>query len=109
MNNDFPVLTKHELKILKMIHKNKYVNKDEIDYQTLQTLFKYRFIDNNYDHKSINEFGEPTFDYVSTTSEYLRYKKFLRNNFIERKFPIIISTLALIVSFVALYFSYLQL
>ena len=103
MNNDFPILTEHEIKTLKMIHKKKCVNKDDIDFDTLHSLLGYNFIDYNYAHKTINKLGEPSFEYVSTTSEYLRYKKFLRNNFIERKFPIVISIVALIVSIIALF------
>jgi hypothetical protein len=103
------ILTRKERKALKYIAKHSHVNVSNFDTDIIYELASYKLIAFDYSDKK-NSLGERIrYDTVSITENYLRYKKFLRNSFIERKLPIIISIIALIISFVALYFSYLQL
>ena len=93
------ILTRREFKTLKYIAKHKRVKEEEIDSKISDTLFKYHLITYNHTrHK--NELGERVLDgTISVTDEYVRYKKFKRNNFIDSKIPIIISVIALLKSF----------
>lgn len=102
------ILTKDEIKALKQISKHKKLSIDVLDQEVLNSLFAYGLIALNYTGKK-NSIGEYiSDDTVSVTNEYRRYKKTVRNNFIERKLPIIISIIALIFSAISLYFSYLE-
>ena len=98
------ILTKQEVKTLRYIAKHKRIKTTEIDETILYSLLGYHLISRNYSGHHINEIGENIDDgTVSVTDNYLRFKKLSKNNFIERKIPIILSTIALIVSIISLF------
>lgn len=94
---------------MKLIDRKKVVSKDKIDDEILERLYLINFICYN-NSENVDAFNAPMPDgTVSITNLYLRYKKHLRNSFIEKKLPIIISAIALVVSIASASFTYLQL
>ncbi len=86
--------SKKDISTLNKIYKNKGVDIDLIDPDTFSILMDYDLI--QYDYRNNKR-------YVIVTSNYKRFIVSKRNRFIERKFPIIISIIALIVSIAAFF------
>ncbi|WP_279000601.1 hypothetical protein [Thomasclavelia cocleata] len=104
MKNQFDdvILMKEELQLLKKIHKNPHFNINDIPFDKYRLFLSYGFIERDYSGK-IDYRGQNIFDNtVCTTANYKRFLKNRKNNFIERKFPIIISCIALVISIIAL-------
>ena len=103
------ILTSDEEKTLKLTAKRKRLSTSKINQDVLHSLINYGFVKYQYSGK-VNSIGESIHDNVILVTDlYWRYRKYQRNAFIEKKVPIIISILALIISSVALYFSYISL
>lgn len=87
-------LSKKDISTLNKIYKNKGVDIDLIDPDTFSILMDYDLI--QYDYRNNKR-------YVIVTSNYKRFIVSKGNRFIERKLPIIISIIALIVSIAAFF------
>ena len=94
-------LTKNEKRLLKRIYKSGRFLKSKAPKNELLNLYKFELINDN--HSSTPVLGRfPIDGTVSVTSNYKRYKKRSFSNFIERKVPIILSIIAIIISVFAL-------
>lgn len=93
-NYEEAIFSKKDISTLNKIYKNKGVDIDLIDPGTFSILMDYDLI--QYDYRNNKR-------YVIVTSNYKRFIVSKRNRFIERKFPIIISIIALIVSIAAFF------
>lgn len=93
-NYEEAIFSKKDISTLNKIYKNKGVDIDLIDPDTFSILMDYDLI--QYDYRNNKR-------YVIVTSNYKRFIVSKRNRFIERKFPIIISIIALIVSIAAFF------
>ena len=93
-NYEETIFSKKDISTLIKIYKNKGVDIDLIDPDTFSILMDYDLI--QYDYRNNKR-------YVIVTSNYKRFIVSKRNRFIERKFPIIISIIALIVSIAAFF------
>ena len=102
-------LTRYENKALKYIYKNGKIDKNDISKNMQKTLLDYNLIEFNTQNNLRKSDGSPIYDgTISTTDLYIRYRKYLRTTFFERKLPVIISLLALLIAILSAYFTYLQ-
>lgn len=93
-NYEETIFSKKDISTLNKIYKNKGVDIDLIDPDTFSILMDYDLI--QYDYRNNKR-------YAIVTSNYKRYLNSKSNRFVERKLPIIISIIALIVSIAAFF------
>lgn len=94
-------LTKAEKQLLRKIYKSKKFPIKQAPESELHDLLKFELVDYNY--LPTPELGRfPRDNTVSVTANYERYKKLNLSNFIERKIPVILSVIAIIISIIAL-------
>lgn len=94
INYEDVTLSKKEKQTLRTIYKNGGVDINQLDYDEMVVLLELKLIE--YDYRT-------THCYLVTTPNYERYLCSKRNRFLEKKFPIIISVIALIVSIAAFF------
>ena len=94
-------LTKAEKRLLRKIYKSKKYPKEQAPSSELYNLLRFELVD--YNHLPTPKLGVfPIDGTVSVTANYERYKKINLSKFIERKIPVILSVIAIIISIIAL-------
>lgn len=94
INYEDVTLSKKDKQTLRTIQKNGAVNVNQLDYDVMAYLLDLDLIE--YDYRTTQCF-------MVLTPNYERYLLSKKNRFLEKKFPIIISIIALIVSIAAFF------
>ena len=99
INYEDVTLSKKDKQTLRTIHKNGAVDVKQLDCDVMAYLLDLDLIE--YDYRTTQCF-------MVLTPNYERYLLSKKNRFIERKFPIILSIIAIMISVIALYISVLS-